>query len=121
MDHLYKIMLSHTLRFILLTLFVSTTIAVSCDQLSTLYSQANCCSNSDTNTCLRQIPLCTTASNGYVCSDSNGNIIVKGLLDAFAFESNQITLKKHIIPDTNAAYDLGNAEYKIRYLFQSSN
>ena len=121
MNHVNKMMLSHMLRFILLSLLVSSTIAVSCDQLSTLYSQANCCSNSDTNTCLRQIPLCTSVSSGYVCSDSNGNIIVKGLLDAFAFESNQITLKKHIIPDTNAAYDLGNAEYKIRYLFESSN
>ena len=27
----------------------------------------------------------------------------------------------HIIPDTNAAYDLGNAEYKIRHLFLSDN
>jgi len=27
----------------------------------------------------------------------------------------------HIIPDTNAAYDLGNAEYKVRHLFLSDN
>ena len=27
----------------------------------------------------------------------------------------------HMIPDTNAAYDLGNAEYKIRHLFLSDN
>ena len=27
----------------------------------------------------------------------------------------------HFIPDTNAAYDLGNAEYKIRHLFLSDN
>ena len=27
----------------------------------------------------------------------------------------------HIIPDSNAAYDLGNAEYKIRHLFLSDN
>ncbi len=27
----------------------------------------------------------------------------------------------HIIPDTNAAYDLGSAEYKIRHLFLSDN
>ena len=31
------------------------------------------------------------------------------------------TLTSHIIPDTNAAYDLGNAEYKIRHLFLSDN
>ena len=30
-----------------------------------------------------------------------------------------VEMTGHIIPDTNAAYDLGNAEYKIRYLFQS--
>jgi len=30
-------------------------------------------------------------------------------------------LDTHIIPDTNAAYDLGNAEYKIRHLFLSDN
>ena len=27
----------------------------------------------------------------------------------------------HLIPDTNAQYDLGNAEYKIRHLFLSDN
>ena len=27
----------------------------------------------------------------------------------------------HMIPDSNAAYDLGNAEYKIRHLFLSDN
>jgi hypothetical protein len=31
------------------------------------------------------------------------------------------TMTTHIIPDTNAAYDLGNAEYKIRHLFLSDN
>ena len=31
------------------------------------------------------------------------------------------TMTSHIIPDTNAAYDLGNAEYKIRHLFLSDN
>ena len=31
------------------------------------------------------------------------------------------TMSAHIIPDTNAAYDLGNAEYKIRHLFLSDN
>ena len=35
--------------------------------------------------------------------------------------SNNISIDTHIIPDTNAAYDLGNAEYKIRHLFLSDN
>ena len=30
-------------------------------------------------------------------------------------------LDSHIIPDTNAQYDLGNAEFKIRHLFLSDN
>ena len=34
---------------------------------------------------------------------------------------NYAGLTGHIIPDTNAAYDLGNAEYKIRHLFLSDN
>lgn len=31
------------------------------------------------------------------------------------------TMTSHIIPDANASYDLGNAEYKIRHLFLSDN
>ncbi len=31
------------------------------------------------------------------------------------------TMTSHIIPDSNEAYDLGNAEYKIRHLFLSDN
>ena len=31
------------------------------------------------------------------------------------------TMTSHIIPDTNAAYDIGNASYKIRHLFLSDN
>ena len=31
------------------------------------------------------------------------------------------TMTSHIIPDSNAAYDLGNAEYKIRHLFLSDS
>ena len=30
-------------------------------------------------------------------------------------------MKANIIPDSNAAYDLGSAEYKIRHLFLSDN
>lgn len=33
----------------------------------------------------------------------------------------QGTMTGHIIPDTNSVYDLGNAEYKIRHLYLSSN
>ena len=37
------------------------------------------------------------------------------------YNSNQISLGSHIIPTSNATYDLGNAEYKIRHLFLSDN
>ena len=105
-----------TFLFLILIAYASAT---TCSQLKTMYSDLSCCSNQNTDTCLRQIPLCSAVDNGYVCVDTNGKIVVKGLLDAFAFPGNQITIKKHIIPDTNAAYDLGNAEYKIRYLFKT--
>lgn len=110
------------LRILLLLLSIVSASATTCSQLKGIYSDASCCSNSNADTCLRQIPLCSASgvSNGHVCVDSSGNIVVKGLLDAFAFPGNQITLKKHLIPDTNAAYDLGSAEYKIRYQFLSN-
>ena len=109
------------LRVLLLSLALALSSATTCSQLRTLYSDIDCCAGSSTDTCLREIPLCASVNNGYVCVDTSGNIVVKGLLDAFDFPGNQITLKKHIIPDTNSAYDLGNAEYKIRYLFKTDN
>lgn len=60
----------------------------------------------------------TQVEAGQVCV-ANNKIFVKGLLDAFDFSNtNHITLKKSIIPDTNDAYDLGNAEYKIRDIYE---
>ena len=32
-----------------------------------------------------------------------------------------VEMTGHMIPDSNAAYDLGNAEYKIRHMFLSDN
>ena len=108
------------LRILLLLLSIVSASATTCSQLKGIYSDASCCANSNADTCLRQIPLCADSSNGHVCVDTSGNIVVKGLLDAFAFPGNQITLKKSIIPDTNAAYDLGAAEYKIRHQYLSN-
>ena len=107
------------LRLIIILFLISTSAATTCSQLQTIYSDTNCCSNQNVDTCFRQIPLCSTVTNGRVCVDTGGDIVVKGLLDAFEFPGNQITLKKHIIPDTTSTYDLGNAEYKIRYLFET--
>lgn len=126
-------------------LWIASALAASCGDLRVDYARQGCCAGSDcemsipdcANTSngkvcydgtdvvvkglsnILSIPDCTNATNGKVCSD--GEIIVKGLLDALGFESDRLVLKKHIIPDTNAAYDLGNAEYKIRYLFESDN
>ena len=35
--------------------------------------------------------------------------------------SGTVSMKAHIIPDSNAAHDIGSAEYKIRHLFLSDN
>ena len=35
--------------------------------------------------------------------------------------NNQLAYASHFIPDTNAAYDIGSAEYKVRHLFLSDN
>ena len=43
-------------------------------------------------------------------SESSGSIVLPA-----------IEMTGHMIPDTNAVYDLGNAEYKIRHLFLSDN
>ena len=108
------------IRTFLFFILIAYASATTCSQLKTMYSDLSCCSNQNTDTCLRQIPLCSAVDNGYVCVDANGKIVVKGLLDAFAFPGDKITLKKSIIPDTNAAYDLGSAEYKIRHQYLSN-
>ena len=56
----------------------------------------------------------TSAAGKYLRVNSAGN--------AVEFTNNiGGTMSAHIIPDTNAVYDLGNAEYKIRHLFLSDN
>ena len=92
--------------------------ATTCSQVRSIYNEANCCSSTADVPCLREIPDCSSVTNGLVCFDGT-NIVVKGLLDAFAFTDTQITLKKHLIPDTTSTYDLGDASHKIRYLFKT--
>ena len=103
--------------FTVFLLPIAVALAIDCSEITQVYQQSSCCTG-DADTCLRAIPLCDDVTNGKVCFDGT-DVVVKGLLDAFEFTNTQITLKKHIIPDTNGAYDLGNAEYKIRYLFES--
>ena len=50
-------------------------------------------------------------------SGTNGHIV----LQTEGTERWHVTSGGHIIPQSNAAYDLGNAEYKVRHLFLSDN
>ena len=54
--------------------------ATTCSQLKTIYSDYTCCDNSNVDTCLRTIPLCTDpgVSNGNICSSSSDTTVVKG-------------------------------------------
>lgn len=111
------------IRFFVLLISIYSVFGLSCTEMKTVYNDRQCCSDNTVDTCLRALPLCTDTDvvAGQVCTDSNGNAFVKGLADAFDLsDTNKIILKKHLIPDTNAQYDLGSAEYKIRYLFQSN-
>jgi hypothetical protein len=108
-------MLYHIL--ILLSIF-TTTNAITCSSLRSIFNEGGCCSPSADVPCLQVIPECADVTNGLVCFDDT-NVVVKGLLDAFAFTDTQITLKKHLIPETNNAYDFGNAEYKIRDIYEA--
>tara|TARA_B100000945_G_C20353974_1_gene583685 strand:- start:818 stop:1018 length:201 start_codon:yes stop_codon:yes gene_type:complete len=63
---------------------------------------------------------------GYVCVDSNNDIIVKGLHELMtnisnAFdlnETNAIRFKKHLIPKQDNTFDIGNADYKVRDIYE---
>jgi len=110
------------LRLLLLFICVTYASAITCSELRTTYNDKLCCQDSGVDTCLRILPSCADASvvAGQICTDIQGRAFVKGLSDAFDLgNSNQITFKKHMIPDTNSQYDLGNAEYKVRYLFET--
>ena len=65
------------------------------------------------------------AINGQVeaTPNFNGDVQMNGNLDICGnfLNTQAISLGGHVIPTSNAAYDLGNAEYKIRHLFLSDN
>ena len=62
----------------------------------------------------------TEASSGGGGSSSSSSI-TDGTSTLSFDSNNNISIDTHIIPDTNASYDLGSAEYKIRHLFLSDN
>ena len=53
-------------------------------------------------------------------STVTGPLRITGTLTGNA-GNNQLAYASHFIPDTNAAYDIGSAEYKVRHLFLSDN
>ena len=68
----------------------------------------------------------TVASGGTsidsITDVSMNDLDISGVLRGTSgYNSNQISLGSHIIPTSNATYDFGNAEYKIRHLFLSDN
>ena len=81
---------------------VSGGAAQSCGDIRIDYINNDCCSDT---TCTIGIPACAEVGNGNVCYDGT-NVVVKGLLESLGFENDRIVLKKDLIPDTNAAYDL---------------
>ena len=108
------------MRVVLFALLYGMAYSTECSELRFLYQTSSCCDGEEGDTCLRAIPDCDTVSNGAVCF--NGTVVeVKGLSDYLGFAANHLELRKHIIPSQNAAFDLGNAEYKIRHLFLSDN
>lgn len=120
MDYIYSVSTIERNMFfaraLACAILATTGSAVSCDELSALYTQADCCDELSNPTCARAIPLCADVTNGKVCFDGT-DIVVKGLLDHLGFEDNLLRLKKHLIPTGNKDLDLGNAENKMRYLF----
>ena len=116
------------MRWILLLLISPLSVqSQTCSDMRVAYQNSGCC---DGNDCTMSIPHCDNTDPGKVCYDGT-EIIVKGLLDALGFDTDQLTLKKHLIPIrddaecnglgcTSAAWfiDIGNAEYKIRDVFE---
>ena len=46
---------------------------------------------------------------------------LRALLNVMEVQGGSIRYSAHMIPTQNATYDLGNAEFKVRHLFLSSN
>ena len=62
-----------------------------------------------------------------MCHDDD-TVVVKGLAEVIvalkaAFEistdSTIVGLRKHLVPTTNTAYDIGSAEFKVRHFYLS--
>lgn len=54
-------------------------------------------------------------------SSSTAEAISNNTVSGYYDSNNQLRYNHHIIPESNANFDLGSAEYKIRHLYLSSN
>ena len=70
------------IRTLVFYLLFSVSYATTCSQLKTLYSDLTCCGNPTVDTCLRTIPLCASAANGEICTDTSDHAIIKGGVSA---------------------------------------
>ena len=61
-----------------------------------------------------------TVGIGSTAYFGDGGLHLQGVLTGRT-SGNKIRINSHIIPEANAQYDLGNAEFKIRHLFLSDN
>jgi hypothetical protein len=93
--------------------------SLSCSDLNVAFVDSGCENTCSSATCLYTLPACAAASAGHVCHDGT-NVVVKGLDDAFDLSGGAIGLKKSIIPDTHNMYDFGNADFKIRDIFEQN-
>jgi len=96
--------------------------SLSCNDLNVAFVDSGCQNSCSSATCLYTLPACAAAAAGHVCHDGT-NVVVKGLDDAFDLSGAAIGLKKSIIPDENdasgnAKYDFGNADFKIRDIYE---
>jgi len=98
-------------------------------RLKVYYSDANSSQWVDTNPPLTPTTVTTGTSNGTnsittttSTSGANANAIeIKTDNNTASAVRWRFTPPGHLIPNVNAAYDIGNAEYKVRHLFLSDN
>mgnify|MGYP001186554605 FL=1 len=74
---------------------------------------------SDADATLQWVDANPPLSPSFAPKLSNQTVELEAVTDTFS--NSYLKLTGHIIPASNADYDLGNAEYKIRHLFLSDN
>ena len=92
--------------------------SLSCSDLNVAFVDSGCQNTCSSATCLYTLPACAAASPGHVCHDGT-NVVVKGLLDRLDLgTAGAVVFKSHIWFETNALYDIGKAESKLRDIYE---